>query len=98
MAFEVVGVAATCVVVAFVTMHDRGFTPRAARFRDMAGEMRRVTRQSVEYGWRRPSVRLLMFCSFFQWGFLSWGFYAWQPYFLELLGREYGVAGTREVP
>ncbi len=82
------GMLAVAFVVAFRTMHDQGFTPRAARFTDMAGQMRRVTRESVEYGWRRPPVRLLMFCSFFQWGFLSWGFYAWQPYFLELLERD----------
>jgi MFS family permease len=74
-------------VVAFVSMHDLGFTPGASRPADMARELRRITRESVQYGWNRPAVRLLMFCSFFQWGFLSWGFYAWQPYFLELLGR-----------
>ena len=82
------GMLAIVFVVAFLTMHDRGFTPRASRFTEVAGEMRRIARDSVEYGWRRPSVRLLMVCSFFQWGFLSWGFYAWQPYFLELLGRD----------
>jgi len=82
------GLLAVAFVVAFLILHDHGFTPRAARIKDMAGEMRRVARDSVEHGWRRPSVRLLMFCSFFQWGFLSWGFYAWQPYFLELLERD----------
>ncbi len=82
------GMLAAAFVVAFLTMHDHGFTPRSVRFTDLAGEMRRIARQSVQYGWHRPAVRLLMFCSFFQWGFLSWGFYAWQPYFLELLERD----------
>ena len=75
-------------VVAFATMHDLGFTPRALRFADLAGEMKQIARASVAYGWRQRPVRLLMMFSFVQWSFLTWGFYAWQPYFLDLLGRE----------
>lgn len=74
--------------VAFVTMYDLGFTPRAFRFSDLPQEMGQVAHKSLTYGWHSRSVRLLMAHSFVQWGFLSWGFYAWQPYFLELLGRE----------
>ncbi len=75
-------------VVAFATMHDLGFTPRALRFADLAGEMKQIARASVAFGWRQRPIRLLMMFSFVQWSFLTWGFYAWQPYFLELLGRE----------
>ena len=74
--------------VAWVAMHDRGFTPRALRLRAIPSEMRKVARESVEYGWLQRPVRLLMFAAFVQWGFMGWGFYAWQPYFLELLGRD----------
>jgi MFS family permease len=75
-------------VVAFVAMHDLGFTPRAMGWREVPQEMRHVAKASVQYGWRRRSVRLLMLCSAVQLGFITWGFYAWQPYFLELLGRD----------
>ena len=78
-----------CVVfaVAFATMHDLGFTPRALRFSDLPQEMRQVAHKSLTYGWHDRSVRLLMAHSFVQWSFLSWGFYAWQPYLLGLLGH-----------
>ncbi len=74
--------------VAFVSMRELGFTPRTLRFGDLPREMRRVARASLSHGWETPSVRLLMTCTFIQWGFISWGFYAWQPYFLELLGQQ----------
>ena len=79
-----------CVVfaVAFATMHDLGFTPRALRFSDLPQAMRQVAHKSLTYGWHDRSVRLLMAHSFVQWSFLSWGFYAWQPYLLGLLGHE----------
>jgi len=73
-------------VVAMITMHDLGFAPRTLRLAAIPAELRNVAAESVAFGWRQRSVRLLMVFSFFQWGFLSWGFYAWQPYFLELLG------------
>jgi len=74
--------------VAFLTMHDVGFTPRKVRLSELPLEMARVARAGVTFGWQAPPVKLLMITSFLQAGFLSWGFYAWQPYFLELLGRE----------
>lgn len=82
------GMLAAVFAVAFATMHDLGFTPRALRFSDLPHEMKKVARESLSYGWHDRSMRLLMACSFVQMGFLSWGFYAWQPYFLELLGKE----------
>ena len=75
-------------VVALVVMRDLGFRARALRLSALPAEMKAVARQSVTYGWQRRSVRLLMFCSLVQFGFLTWAFYAWQPYFLELLGRD----------
>lgn len=74
--------------VAWLTMHDLGFSPRALRASRMLKEMRGVAEASLEYGWRRRPVRLVMLASAVQWGFMTWGFYAWQPYFLELLGRD----------
>lgn len=74
--------------VAWLAMHDVGFSPRTLRFGDVPREMRRVALESARYSWRQRPVRLLMMVSFLQWGFMSWGFYAWQPYFLELLGRD----------
>lgn len=74
--------------VAWTTMHDVGFTPRTLRLAEVPAEMRRVTTASVQRGWGQRPVRLLMFASFLQCGFMSWGFYAWQPYFLELLGHD----------
>jgi predicted MFS family arabinose efflux permease len=74
--------------VALATMRDLGFRPRTLRWAELPGAMSRVARDSVTFGWNRRSLRLLMICSFLQWGFLTWGWYAWQPYFLALLGRD----------
>jgi MFS family permease len=56
------------------------------QMRGMVGEMRKVGRAGITYGWRKPAVRLLLMESFVTWGFFSWAWYAWQPYFLELYG------------
>jgi hypothetical protein len=72
--------------VGFRTMHDIGFTPRTMRLRGIVGEMRKVGRAGITYGWRKPAVRLLVMDSFLSFGFFSWAWYAWQPYFLELFG------------
>jgi MFS family permease len=74
-------------VVGFQTMHEIGFTPRTMRVRGIVGEMRKVARAGITYGWRAPAVRLLVMDSFLTWGFFSWAWYAWQPYFLELYGE-----------
>jgi MFS family permease len=70
------------------TMHDIGFTPRTLRMKGIVGEMKKVARAGITYGWRKPSVRLLVIDSFLTWGFFSWAWYAWQPYFLELYGED----------
>jgi MFS family permease len=73
--------------VGYRTMHDIGFMPRALRLRGITGEMRKVARAGVTYGWRSPAVRLLVMQSFVAWSFFAWAWYAWQPYFLELYGE-----------
>jgi MFS family permease len=74
--------------VGFWTMHDIGFTPRTLRVQGIVGEMRKVARAGITYGWREPAVRLLVLVSFVTWGFFSWAWYAWQPYFLDLYGKD----------
>ena len=74
--------------VGFRSMHDLGFTPRAMHLHGIVGEMRKVGRAGLSFGWRHPSIRLLMITSFVFFGFFSWAWYAWQPYFLELLDRD----------
>src|SRR5438093_2092926 len=74
-------------VVGFRTMHEIGFTPRTMRVHGIVGEMRKVGRAGMTYGWRKPAVRLLVMESFLTWGFFSWAWYAWQPYFLDLYGK-----------
>jgi MFS family permease len=73
--------------VGFRTMHDIGFTPRTLRWHGIVGEMRKVARAGITFGWRKPAMRLLVVESFLTWGFFSWAWYAWQPYFLELYGH-----------
>jgi MFS family permease len=73
--------------VGFRTMHDIGFTPRAMHMRGVIGEMQKVGRAGMTYGWRKPAVRLLVLESFVATGFFAWAWYAWQPYFLQLYGR-----------
>ncbi|HJP66178.1 MAG TPA: MFS transporter [Actinomycetota bacterium] len=74
-------------VIGFRTMHDIGFTHRPMRLRGIVGDMRKVGRAGITYGWRSPAVRLLVIESFVVTGFFSWAWYAWQPYFLDLYGR-----------
>lgn len=74
--------------VGLKTMHDLGFTPRALHMKGMVGEMRKVARAGIEFGWKAPAVRLLVVDAFVQWGFFAWAWYAWQPYFLELYGED----------
>jgi MFS family permease len=50
--------------------------------------MRKVARAGITFGWRAPSMRILVLGSFVMAGFFFWAWYAWPPYFLDLLGRE----------
>ena len=72
-------------VVAFVVMHDVGFTPRRVTAAELPGEIARNAKAGVEFGWGQRPLRLLMLASLFQVGVFTWGFYAAQPYLLELL-------------
>lgn len=73
--------------VGYRTMFDIGFEPRALKLHGIVGEMRKVGRAGLTYGWQSPSVRLLVLESFIVMGFFSWAWYAWQPYFLDLYGE-----------
>ena len=75
-------------VVAYVVMHDVGFTPRRVTAGELPGEVVRNARAGVEFGWGQPSLRLLMLAGLVQGGFLMWGFYASQPYLLDLLASD----------
>lgn len=72
-------------VFAFSRMGERARAPLPS---SMASGVRRLSRASLELGWRRPAVRGLLFAGLVQYGFLVWAFHAWQPYFLKLLGRD----------
>ena len=72
--------------IAFVAMHDIGFTVRALRWADVPREMMRIGKASVRFGWHEPHARLAMLASAAPAIFLAWGYYAWQPYFTQLLG------------
>ena len=72
--------------IGFRTMHDIGFEPRTMQMRGIVGEMRKVARAGLTYGWQKPAVRLLLMESFVTWGFFAWAWYAWQPYFLRAYG------------
>ncbi len=80
-------------VVAFRLMHDVGFHPEKGQ-RPVA-EMRKITADSIDYGWRVPAVKWLMLSSLFSGGVGFYAFYALQPYLLELYGdpTAYSVAG-----
>jgi MFS family permease len=74
--------------VGWRTMFDIGFTPRTLRLQGIVGEMRKVGRAGITFGWQTPAMRLLVMESFLIFGFFSWAWYAWQPYFLELYGED----------
>jgi MFS family permease len=79
--------------VAFIMMRDIGFTPK--RDGRPLAEIRRIARNSIEYGWRIPPVKYLMLAAPFTGGVAIYVFYALQPYLLELYGDSgaYGIAG-----
>ena len=80
-------------VVAFLLMHDLGFTPE--RGKTVGAEVRTIVDNSVQYGLKVPAIRATMLSGFFLGGIGVYIFYALQPYLLELWGdpQAYGVAG-----
>lgn len=81
------GLLLVVLVVAYFTMHDIGYTPRPLKLNRLPAEMQIVARNSVQYGWQEPHIRLIVLAGLFQFGFMSWAFYAWQPYLLDLYGN-----------
>jgi MFS family permease len=71
--------------IAYVVMHDLGFTPRRVTAAELPAEVARNARAGVEYGWRERSLRLLILAAAAQASFTMWAFYAAQPYLLDLL-------------
>ena len=80
-------------VIAFVFMHDLGFSPR--RGASPIAEVKTVFNGAVDGGWRNPPVRWLMLAAPFTVGVGFYAFYALQPYLLELYGdpSAYSIAG-----
>lgn len=80
-------------VVAFLFMHDIGFTPD--RTASPGRAVRTVFNGAVDGGLRNPPVRWLMLAAPFITGVGFYVFYAIQPYLLQLYGdpNAYSVAG-----
>ena len=78
------GAARRDVRVAFVFMHDIGFTPTEARA--SSADINAVIHGSIDGGLRNPPVRWLMLAAPFTAGVGIFAFYAMQPYLLQLYG------------
>ncbi|MGL1892888.1 MAG: MFS transporter [Spirochaetaceae bacterium] len=77
-------------IFAVFNMKEIGFTPLGNK-ESYFIHLKRLTKDSIKFGWKRKSVRLLIIVSFFHSIFMMWGFYASQPYFLDLLGSRDAV-------
>jgi MFS family permease len=75
-------------VLAWRSMHDLGYTPRALELRRVPAEMRRVFLEGMRYAASHGVVRPVMLASLVSMSFMIFGFYSWQRYFLDLLGRD----------
>jgi MFS family permease len=75
-------------ILAYVVMHDVGFTPRSLALRDVPAAIAANARAGVAFGWAQRPIRLLMLASLVQMGFIAWAFYAAQPYLLDLLDSD----------
>ncbi|HXG75861.1 MAG TPA: hypothetical protein VNJ53_04770, partial [Gaiellaceae bacterium] len=80
-----VALLAAVFAIAFVAMHDLGFTPRRVPASELPAEIARNARAGVAFGWAQRPLRLVMLASLVQMGFFTWAFYAAQPYLLDLL-------------
>jgi MFS family permease len=80
-------------VLAFLLMHDIGFTPKASE--NPVREVKKVLAGAIAYGLGNPPVRWVMVGSVFTDGVSIYAFYAMQPYLLQLYGdpKAYGIAG-----
>jgi MFS family permease len=86
------GVLVVMFAVAAVLMRDLGFEPTRGRY---FAEVRRIGRESVEYGLAVRAVRWLMLAGLSTGGVAIYVGYALQPHLLGLWGDEtaYGIAG-----
>lgn len=82
------GLLVAAFLIAYVVMHDIGYTPRKLTASQIPTEMKNLARDSLTYGWGERPIRFLMLISIIQYSFMAWGFYAWPPYLLELLGQD----------
>jgi MFS family permease len=80
-------------VLAFLLMHDIGFTPKNAE--SSLREVKKVLAGAMAYGLGNAPVRWVMLASAFTDGVSIYAFYAMQPYLLQLYGdpKAYGIAG-----
>lgn len=88
-----VGVLVAMFAVAFLLMHDVGFTPERSAHPVQA--TRAVLKASLDGGLRNPPVRYMMLAAPFTEGVGFYVFYALQPYLLQLFGdpKAYAIAG-----
>ncbi|WP_255771092.1 MFS transporter [Pseudarthrobacter sulfonivorans] len=88
-----VGVLLAIFAVAFLLMHDVGFTPERSPHPLQA--TRAVLTASIDGGLRNPPIRYIMLAAPFSAGVGIYVFYALQPLLLELFGdpRAYSIAG-----
>lgn len=78
-------------LVAFFSMKEQGFTPKPLNLKNIPREMKKIAIDSITYGYKHPSIKLIMIMTAFQMAFIVWGWYAWQPFFLELFGDKDAV-------
>ena len=81
------GILALAFVFVLFGMREIGFSGRPLKFRSFGAETRLVFDAGIQYGWRHPVVRPLLFVSAAQGVFMLYFFYSMQPFALELLGR-----------
>ena len=74
--------------ISFFSLKEIGFSPRKTSWKSFPKDLKVLTRDSIQFGWKNQEIRLLILAGMTQAFMLAWGFYAWQPYFLNLLGRE----------
>jgi len=79
--------------VAFFLMRDLGFTPKKAE--KVTTEVKKILKNSIDNGFKKPSVRWIMLAAPFTTGVSFYVFYALQPFLLQLYGdtKAYWIAG-----
>lgn len=80
-------------IIAFLFMHDLGFTP--VKSTNVGADIKNLFRTSINLGLKKSAVRWVMLASLFTAGVGFYAFYAMQPYLLQLYHNNtaYGIAG-----